>query len=460
MRFQTLFSALALTAVMSSAGAQPPPTANVRALTGLAPFSLLDNTQAGQAALAANYQVTSDIQTGAAKQDLLLPFAAQQDQALKDAYITFTNATELADGLGTKLGGAYHAKAKCTGTDDGGKATVCTNIGPAVAKLILYTATLTASDSNAGKYFFADAMSKIGKAKATKAPADEIAILTAIGGKTDMYGKAYTYRPPGITPDKYGDPRPFQTEKTLVLFKDADYFGLLKSNADYLYGAKAVQPLEQSPAWPSGHTTYGYTESLLLAILVPQRYPQMITRAAEYGNDRIVLGAHYAMDVIAGRALAEYDVAQTLAGKHGYVGQTEAKVKINNYATALAAAKTEMTTALTAGCGESITACAAADSSRFASPAADEAFYEETQTYGLPVVYPANAGKVEDVAAKAPEAGYLLTAAFPKLTLAQADAILTSTEGPGGGFLDDGSAFGIYSRLDLYRAALQAEAAP
>jgi hypothetical protein len=30
---------------------------------------------------------------------------------------------------------------------------------------------------------------------------------------------------------------------------------------------------------------------------------------------------------------------------------------------------------------------------------------------------------------------------------------LTATEGPGGGFLDNGSAFGVYSRLDLYRAA-------
>jgi hypothetical protein len=50
----------------------------------------------------------------------------------------------------------------------------------------------------------------------------------------------------------------------------------------------------------------------------------------------------------------------------------------------------------------------------------------------------------------------LLTAAFPYLTLAQADAILTATEGPGGGFLDSGLAFGVYSRLDLYRAAEQA----
>jgi hypothetical protein len=63
----------------------------------------------------------------------------------------------------------------------------------------------------------------------------------------------------------------------------------------------------------------------------------------------------------------------------------------------------------------------------------------------LPVVYPNVAAATEDVGRLAPEAGYLLVAAFPSLTLAQADAILTATEGPGGGFLDNGSAFGVYS---------------
>jgi hypothetical protein len=69
------------------------------------------------------------------------------------------------------------------------------------------------------------------------------------------------------------------------------------------------------------------------------------------------------------------------------------------------------------------------------------------------VVYPKNAGRVEEVGKLAPEAGYLLTIAFPLLSLEQADQILTETEGPGGGFLDDGSAFGVYSRLNLYAAA-------
>lgn len=47
----------------------------------------------------------------------------------------------------------------------------------------------------------------------------------------------------------------------------------------------------------------------------------------------------------------------------------------------------------------------------------------------------------------------LLTTAFPSLTLDQADRILTETEGPGGGFLDNGPSFGVYPRLNLYAAS-------
>ena len=79
--------------------------------------------------------------------------------------------------------------------------------------------------------------------------------------------------------------------------------------------------LVDSPSFPSGHTTYGYTASLLLALLMPERYREMVARAAEYGNDRIMVGAHYAMDVIAGRTLADYDVAHLLANDPGYVGR-------------------------------------------------------------------------------------------------------------------------------------------
>jgi hypothetical protein len=160
------------------------------------------------------------------------------------------------------------------------------------------------------------------------------------------------------------------------------------------------------------------------------------------------------VDVIAGRTLALHDVAQLLAGNAIYLGQkVRGAQPITDYRAVLQAATQDLRNALAAGCGKTIAVCADEDSSRFKDLAADKAFYETTQTYGLPVVYPAMAKSVEDVAKVAPEAGYLLTIAFPKLTLSQADAILTRTEGPGGGFLDNGSAFGVYSRLDLFAAA-------
>jgi hypothetical protein len=57
----------------------------------------------------------------------------------------------------------------------------------------------------------------------------------------------------------------------------------------------------------------------LLAVLVPERYVQMIDRGAEYGNDRIVMGSHYAMDVLGGRTLALYDMAHLFANDSSYL---------------------------------------------------------------------------------------------------------------------------------------------
>ena len=57
-------------------------------------------------------------------------------------------------------------------------------------------------------------------------------------------------------------------------------------------------------------------------MLVPQRYQQMIARAGEYGDDRILMGAHYAMDVLGGRTLATYDVAHLLANDPAYLGRS------------------------------------------------------------------------------------------------------------------------------------------
>ena len=429
-------------ATLTAHGAATLGVANMNALEGLAPITALGNTDAGRASLASNFTITGDIQSGVAHQPLLLAFADQQQQALRDALITGV-AYELADGLGNKLGVAYQTTiiADC-------KTSIFTSKLPAVARLIGFANATSHADSDASKYFFAN-----GTRDGTEPVSGEAKlILTDVNGTTDVFGRAYGPPVGSGKANPFGNSRPFQTEPHFTKYAGKDFCGSETTNTDNL------KHLAANPAYPSGHTVYGYMESVLLALLVPERYQQMVTRAAEYGNDRIVLGSHYAMDVLAGRTLALYDLAQLLANKPGYVGVKREDVEIGDFPKALADARAELAAALEKACGGKITDCAGQDQSRFADSAKNSAFYEATQTYGLPVVFAKNAQGTEDVAKLAPEAGYLLTAAFPSLTLAQADAILTLTEGPGGGFLDNGSAFGVYSRLDLYKAAEQAAA--
>src|ERR1700678_3047481 len=117
------------------AGAQS--ATDMQVLKGLAPVTALANTPEGRAALAANYSVTGGIQTGEIRQPTLLPFAEQQQLALRDAFITGGNVAELADGLGTTLGAAYAARAHYIDR------TRFTSFSPAIADLIAYANGIT-----------------------------------------------------------------------------------------------------------------------------------------------------------------------------------------------------------------------------------------------------------------------------------------------------------------------------
>ena len=96
-----------LALMMGAAAADAQSVTNMAALKGLAPVSALSKTADGMAALGSNFTVTGGIQTGAIRQPTLLPFAEQQQQALRDAFITDGNLVQLTDGFGTTLGAAY-----------------------------------------------------------------------------------------------------------------------------------------------------------------------------------------------------------------------------------------------------------------------------------------------------------------------------------------------------------------
>ena len=432
----------------SIAVAQTTPS-TVTVLRGLAPVATLSTSNQGRAALAANYTVTGGLQTGELRQATLLPFPEQEEQALRDAFITGGNLAELSDGLGTTLGSAYLARAHYLDW------TRFTSISPTVANLIAFAESKSGQHSAVAKFFFANATTD-GKQPVS---AEEKEILIDIGGQTDIFGIAYGKPAGSADADVYGNSRPFQTEQTVRSIMGPDYLNTLSDNWVYNHGP--MMNLRNSPSYPSGHATYGFTGVLLLALLVPERYEQMVTRGAEYGNDRILVGSHYAMDVLGGRTLAMYDVAHLLANDPMYLDPPPANTqRVADFRAALKAAKDDVRTALESACGKSIADCAVEDTGRFSNASANEAFYANTQTYNLPTVYAQNSSVPEDVSKLAPEAGYLLTAAFPQITLAEADRILTETEGPGGGFLDNGSSFGVYSRLDLYAAAKRVRALP
>ena len=133
-----------------------------------------------------------------------------------------------------------------------------------------------------------------------------------------------------------------------------DYFNVPADNVVYNRGP--IMNLIDSPSFPSGHTTYGYMGSLVLAVLVPDRYQQMIARGAEYGNDRIIMGAHYAMDVLGGRTLATYDLAHLLANDPAYMNrplkdvakmtatsEPQVPATIGDFRAAVAAARADLT---------------------------------------------------------------------------------------------------------------------
>lgn len=439
MQSKVLFGIVLAWSLVSLSWAQSNSDKNV--LKGLAPVSVLLNTDTGKAALAANYDVTGGIQDGTIKQPILLPFQQQQEQALQDAFITDKDLSQLSDGLGTTLGAAYAARFHYLDSK---------HVSPMpepLEDLIRYADSVSGAHSNSAKYLFANGTTN---GKNSVSP-ELFSILKEMGGTQDVFGKAYKLPAGSPGGDAYGDSRPFQTGKTLLKFGGTDYFSNLSDNDVYNYGPR--MDLTNSPSYPSGHTTYGYTGAVLLAVLVPERYPQMIVRGAEYGNDRILMGSHYAMDVLGGRTLALYDMAHLLANDRAYMGvSVRGATPINDFQSAVRKARSELIPILEAACGHTIEQCASQDIGRFSKDEPDEAFYDATQTYDLPVVYANTAATKEDVGKLAPEAGYLLTIAFPSLTLDQADKILTETEGPGGGFLDNGSSFGVYSRLNLYAA--------
>ncbi|KAB5604538.1 immunoglobulin-like domain-containing protein [Bifidobacterium jacchi] len=71
--------------------------------------------------------------------------------------------------------------------------------------------------------------------------------------------------------------------------------------------------LAASGSFPSGHTTFAFTQDTGLAYLLPELGPEIMTRVSEAGNNRIVLGVHYPLDILGGHIAGQWGVADEIA---------------------------------------------------------------------------------------------------------------------------------------------------
>ncbi len=204
-------------------------------------------------------------------------------------------------------------------------------------------------------------------------------------------------------------------------------------------------------SFPSGHTTTAYEAGITLATLLPELAPEILARSSEQGNDRIVLGVHYPLDIIGGRIDGEIALAQRWSDA--------------SYRDAvLLPARDELVRYLTKATGHPVAYDIAHERHYTDNPyggrslpggtaqivfnrASSVRVYTERETYGF-----ARTGSATTAPTVPAGAGDLLRTTFPSLTSAQRTAVLALTELRSGYPLDGTGAEAGWQRLDLAAA--------
>ncbi|MFT4225732.1 phosphatase PAP2 family protein [Micropruina sp.] len=223
---------------------------------------------------------------------------------------------------------------------------------------------------------------------------------------------------------------------------------------DPIYGEAA---LCTGGSYPSGHTATAYQAGITLATLLPELAPQILARASEAGNNRIVLGVHYALDIVGGRISGEVALASRWS---------DARFRKE----VLNPARKELVSYLESKCGASLAACIAKDTSYVNNPYGGAKIpggtaqkvtdrksalnvYTERLSYGFA---PVTSTRLSASVPKGAEA--LLRTTFPTLTNKQRRQVLAQTEIKSGHPLDTtissriGTAPGSWQRLNLAAA--------
>ena len=85
---------------------------------------------------------------------------------------------------------------------------------------------------------------------------------------------------------------------------------------------------EKSFSYPSGHSTRGTVEALLLAELFPEHREAILAIGRNIGWDRVLIGKHFPTDIYAGRVLGQAIVRDLMASPAFQHDLAEAKAEV------------------------------------------------------------------------------------------------------------------------------------
>ncbi|MCJ2081291.1 autotransporter domain-containing protein [Methylobacterium sp. J-090] len=435
-----MVAAFGSTVAQAQTATVTPADANV--LNLLSPFLGLNATAIGRQTLRDNLQQSIAINNAATPQ--------QQQLAISD------KSGNVINGLGPILGGIYASSRARDSTASNG------SIGR-VNDLMSRSLVLTASAVSTTKNYFANgAAINPGTVTANYVPVRAVAAagysLPTFGdlpnARESVYDLAYgvSNRQPGQ--NVYGNSRPLQVSSQINQFDPT-----------------AINGVVVSPAFPSGHTAGAYNDSILFGMLVPELYQSMLLRAGEFSKSRAVLGVHYPLDLVAGRALTFYGLAQAFTNPL-YIDNAATTGTALNLPSQLTAAQTQLRSTFAQQCGDTVAACAASAANTANNPfvpsAANQAAYRQGLTSGLPTLTFAQAPR-EAAPAGGPDPSILLATLYGGSTAA------ARTIAPNGGLHGQlatdtinqivvntqtnalaafyGTALSYWSRIDLYSAA-------
>jgi autotransporter-associated beta strand protein len=289
----------------------------------------------------------------------------------------------------------------------------------------------------------ADAVNDIGSSA-------QLNLMKISFGAVNIYKNAYGLLPGQI--DSVGNPPPYQVSAAIYgnPFTAADS-SLLAYQNQQTQGAFGinwqVQADSQIGDFPSAHTIWGTVNAITFAILAPGYYQQLAQAAAEFSYGLNVNGVHYPTDVIGGRILATYMIAETLAGNSLYPSTTFTPGNLVSLSAMMQGYLGGGGSSFyAAACAGNVAGCIASGAIPTAATYAQRAqAYATYLTFGLPSVSDTTLAPVVPA-----DAHWLIATRLPYLSTAQLNDVLATTELPSGGPIDSGTG---WARLNLYAAA-------